>query len=238
MFIMNLYQIVEALKNTRRCVFTPDDLCRLTGLTKGDVYVYINRMLRRGLLFRVEKGKVAICKDPFIISSQLVFPAYISFITALYLHGKIQQTINNIFVATSRKRKPLIIFDVEVSFATLKPNLMFGYRKVKKGESYSYISLATPEKAVVDTLYLPRYTRIAYIPPLLKDVDVERLTQYATMMGSEAVIRRLGYLLDLAGIEHALKLGTKTVYKLNPSINARGKVNRKWLLYINEEVAE
>jgi predicted transcriptional regulator of viral defense system len=233
---MNLYQIVEALKNTRRCVFTPDDLCRLTGLTKGDVYVYINRMLKKGLLFRVERGKAAICKDPFIISSQLVFPAYISFITALYLHGKIQQTINNIFVATSRKRKPLIIFDVEVSFAILKPSLMFGYRKVKKGESY--ISLATPEKAVVDALYLPRYTRIACISPLLKDVDVERLIQYATMMGSEAVIRRLGYLLELAGIEHSLKPSTNTVYKLNPSINARGKLNRKWLLCINEEVAE
>jgi predicted transcriptional regulator of viral defense system len=233
---MNLYQIAEALKHTRRCVFTPDDLCRITGLTKGDVYVYINRMLKRGLIFRVERGKVAICKDPFIISSQLVFPAYISFITALYLHGKIQQTINNIFVATSRKRKPQAIFGVEVSFATLKPDLMFGYQKEKKGESY--ISLATSEKAVIDILYLPRYTRIACIPPLLRDVDVEKLIQYTMMTGSEAVTRRLGYLLDLTGIEHDLKLSTKTIYKLNPSINAKGKLNRKWLLYINEEVAE
>lgn len=104
---------------------------------------------------------------------------------------------------------------------------------MRKGESY--VSLAEPEKTIGDTLYLPRYARIGTIAELVREVDIFKLQGYARRMG-EAVIRRTGFLLDRAGIEHGLKPGTKCVYKLNPSIPSLGRLDKKWLLYVNEEL--
>ena len=53
-------------------------------------------------------------------------------------------------------------------------------------------------------------------------------------MGSEAVIRRAGYLMEQLGEKTNLKPSTKTAYLLNPSSGRRGKYEPRWKLYINE----
>ncbi|MGQ9787929.1 MAG: type IV toxin-antitoxin system AbiEi family antitoxin domain-containing protein [Candidatus Hadarchaeaceae archaeon] len=230
---MRLYELANMLKKSRMAVFSIKDICRYGGLKRDEAYVYLHRMLKKNMIHRIQKGKFSIHADPFVISTQLVTPSYVSFLSALYLHGKFEQAINTIFIVTPIKRPPIGVFGMDVKFVKLKPNLIFGFRKVRKGESY--ISLAELEKTVADILYLPKYGRINSVAGLMPEVDVQKLKKYAERMG-EAVIRRAGYLLDRAGVGHDLEPRTKTVYKLNPSIEKLGNLNRKWLLYINEEL--
>lgn len=230
---MRLYELANKLGKSRMAVFSIRDICRFGELRRDEAYVYLHRMLKKNMIHRIQKGKFTIYEDPFLISTQLVTPSYVSFLSALYLHGKFEQTISTIFVATPIKRPPIRVFGMDVKFVKLRPNLIFGFRKVRKGGSY--ISLAELEKAVVDILYLPRYGRINSVAGLMAEMDVKKLKEYSERMG-EPVLRRAGYLLDRAGVNHDLKPRTKTVYKLNPSIKELGNFNRKWLLYINEEV--
>ena len=235
LLIMKSYEIVETLRKSRKAVFTPKDIAKITELKGSEVYVLISRLYKKGMIFKPMKGFISLSQDPFIISSQLYPPAYISFITALYLHGKIQQVIDRIFIVTPRKRNQIRVFGMDVHFITLKRAMMFGYKKVRKGNSY--VVLADLEKAIIDCLYLPRYCRIAVMFDILKegaDMDVGRLIEYAKMSKSEAVERRLGYLLDLVGIKHDLRPKNKSTYKLNPSIKAKGEFDSKWRIYVNE----
>ena len=233
---MKSYEVVETLRKSRKAVFTPKDIAKITGLNGSKVYVLISRLYKRGMIFKPMKGFISLSQDPFIISSQLYPPSYISFITALYLHGKIQQVIDRIFIVTPKKRKQIAaIFEMDVHFVTLKRAMMFGYKKVRKESSY--VVLADVEKAIIDCLYLPRYCRIAVVFDILKegaDMDVGRLIEYAKMSKSEAVERRLGYLLDLVGIKHDLRPKNKSTYKLNPRIKAKGEFDNKWRIYVNE----
>lgn len=230
---MRLYELADKLEKSKMAVFLIGDICRYGGLERNEAYVYLHRMLKRNLVHRVQRGKFTTHVDPFTVSTQLVTPSYISFLSSLYLHGKFEQAINTIFVVAPRKKPPIRVFGMEVKFVKLKPGLIFGFRKVRKGESY--ISLAELEKAIVDILYLPKYGRINCVADLMREVDVRKLEKYARLMG-ETVVRRAGYLLDRAGVGHDLKPRTKTVYKLNPSINKLGNFNKEWLLYINEEL--
>jgi predicted transcriptional regulator of viral defense system len=114
--------------------------------------------------------------------------------------------------------------------------MIFGYKKERKENSY--VVVANVEKAIIDCLYLPRYCRLADIIDILEegDVDIRRLIEYARMSESEAVERRLGYLLDLIGMKHDIRPKSKTSYKLNPSIKEKGEFDNKWRIYVNEAI--
>ena len=234
---MRLYEVVETLRKSRKAIFSPNDITKVTGQSGSGVYVLINRLHNKGLITKPLKGVISLSQDPFVISSQLYPPSYISFITALYLHGKIQQVIDLIFIVSARKRRQIKVFGMDVQFVTLKRAMIFGYKKERKENSY--VVVADLEKAIIDCLYLPRYCRLADIFAILEeddDVDIRRLIEYARMSESEAVERRLGYLLDLIGMKHDIRPKSKTSYKLNPSIKEKGEFDNKWRIYVNEAI--
>ena len=235
--IMRSYEVVETLRKSRKAIFSPNDITKITGQSGSGVYVLINRLHTKGLITKPLKGVISLSQDPFVISSQLYPPSYISFITALYLHGKIQQVIDLIFIVSARKRRQIKVFGMDVQFVTLKRTMIFGYKKERKENSY--VVVADLEKAIIDCLYLPRYCRLADIFAILEeddDVDIRRLIEYARMSESEAVERRLGYLLDLIGMKHDIRPKSKTSYKLNPSIREKGEFDNKWRIYVNDAI--
>lgn len=229
---MSLVDILSELEKSSLAVFTISDLKKIFGLKERVAYVYVNRMLKKGFIHKIERGKFTTYEDPFLVCTQLVFPSYISFLSALYLHAKTTQTINEILVATTKRKKGMKIFDMDVRFIKLDPKFMFGFRRVEKGNSY--IFLADLEKVIIDSLYLPRYCPLSEIFSAIKDASVEKLLDYASNLEIEAINRRLGYMLELLGIETTLKIKSKVAYKLNPSRKALGKFNPKWRLYVNE----
>ncbi|MDI6825942.1 MAG: hypothetical protein QMD36_01960 [Candidatus Aenigmarchaeota archaeon] len=229
---MSLREILSLIEKSSLAVVTVNDLKKLTGMEKETAYVYLNRMLQKNYLYKIEKGKFTIYQDPFLISTQLVYPSYISFLPALYLHGKTTQTINEILVATSKRRKGSEFFGMRIKFVKLAPNFMFGFKKVNKGNSF--IFLADLEKAMIDSLYLPRYCPLSEVFEAMREADTEKLLGFASKLGIEAINRRLGYMLELTGIKTDLKTKGKTTYKLNPTIKSRGDFNSKWKLYVNE----
>ncbi|MEI9480006.1 MAG: transcriptional regulator, partial [Deltaproteobacteria bacterium] len=72
-----------------------------------------------------------------------------------------------------------------------------------------------------------------------QDVNVARLIEYALKMDSGAVIRRLGYLLELYAIcspdclETLRGHLTETYARIDPVLPAEGKFIRKWRLQLN-----
>ncbi|MEW5761432.1 MAG: hypothetical protein AB1779_11775 [Candidatus Thermoplasmatota archaeon] len=231
---MNLYEIKERLSQSKKSIFTINEFSRIFNIKKSVASVYVNRMIKKKLLFRIERNKVSISDDAFTLSSQLIFPSYISLITALYLHNIVEQVVDKIYVLTTKKRKNINLFGTDVIFVQTKPELMFGYKRIEKAQSF--IMLADLEKTIIDCLYFQRYCRLSYIITALGKADIRKVEGYAERLNKEVVSRRLGYLLDLLGKKNSLKRKTDTTYKLNSLIKKKGKFDKKWYLYINEEI--
>ncbi|MCL4362275.1 hypothetical protein M1585_02220 [Candidatus Parvarchaeota archaeon] len=231
---MNMYEIAKDLEKRDKKVFSLAELSVLTGLNPRSTSVLLNRMAKKQLIYKIERGKFSLSDNPFIVASNVVYPAYISFSSAFYVYGLLEQVIDKIYVATSMKTKNRDFNGTKVIFVKIPEKLVFGFKKIAYGGGT--IAIAEKEKAFIDSLAYTRYVRINFLDSIIKDMDKNLLEKYAEMTNIEAVKRRLGFLLEKNGIETNIKIKGKTVYKLNPSIKNRGILNTKWKLYANEEL--
>lgn len=90
---------------------------------------------------------------------------FVSFVSALHQHGCLSQIPGSIHVAVSRQRTPISTPVGRFIFHVLVPELMDGY---VAGDPFETYRIATPEKALVDTLYLStrRGRAFRYLPEL------------------------------------------------------------------------
>jgi predicted transcriptional regulator of viral defense system len=95
----------------------------------------------------------------------------------------------------------------------------FGFkREILEGK---FVFVAEIEKAIVDSLYLPKYCPVSETFFALRNtnLNLENLFKYAKRMNFLAVIKRLGYLLEIAGIDASeIKTSFKNYTLLNPSL--------------------
>lgn len=89
--------------------------------------------------------------DPFVLPPYLTapFPSYVSFWSALARHGIIEQVPRQIFVASLGRPRRVPTSIGTYSIHHLAPGLFDGYQG---SDDVGY--LATPEKALFDTIYL------------------------------------------------------------------------------------
>lgn len=90
--------------------------------------------------------------DYFFIANKIYFPSYVSLESALSHYGFIPETTLQITSVSSRKTN---LFDTQYgvfSYQSIKNNLYFGYEVIENNDRP--FTLATPEKAILDYLYL------------------------------------------------------------------------------------
>jgi predicted transcriptional regulator of viral defense system len=69
------------------------------------------------------------------------------------------------------------------------------------------------------------------------DIDIEKLLDYALKMDSIVTLKRVGYLLELNGIDVYEKIKSHINERydlLNPLLPPGGESNRKWGIKVNE----
>jgi predicted transcriptional regulator of viral defense system len=109
----------------------------------------------------------------FFLSNFIYKPSYISLHTALAFYGIIPEAITHITAVSSLKTADFQNDVAQFSYKKIKPDLFFGYEQKPFGDRT--ISIATPEKAILDLLYLyPFYNTESEIENLRFDEDFVR----------------------------------------------------------------
>ena len=155
----------ELLRLGRPIIETREAATRLE-LSVSRASHLLRSLQEAGLARRLRHGLWAIRPDvdPFSVAPYLTapFPAYVSFWSALARHDMIEQIPRQIFVASLDRTRRIPTSIGTYSIHHLVPELFDGY-----GGSEETGYLATPEKALFDTIYLraPRGARI-FLPEL------------------------------------------------------------------------
>lgn len=231
---MELDAFREALERAGIVVFSLNDAARIIGKQSGYARLFLSRLAKRGKVLRIERGKYCLPgADEMEVASNLVYPSYISFLSALAFHRLTTQIPVKVQVACARQKRGLGFGNARIEFVKLKKAALFGFRRF--GNSFA----AEPEKAVIDGLYVPGRLPLPEALYALKhgDIDTVKLCGYAERLGSSVVKRRLGFLLDKAGRARSAGLETGRVTRyalLNPLLPKRGKKDRRWMLIVNE----
>lgn len=169
---------LKTLASLDKGFFTTADLEKITGLSRNSLKVAIHRQVIKGVLTKIMRGLYQSSFNPIDvtkIANQLYYPSYLSFESALSLHGILSQIPYSKIFATTRRSKKMILDATEVEFHQLDEKLFFGYQLVNG------IYLAEPEKALLDQLYLAHRgkTTINIKELSLAKINKKKLEEYA-----------------------------------------------------------
>lgn len=136
------------------------------------------------------------------IASKIYSPSYISLHTALSYYGIIPEAVVEITSITTRKTARFENQFASFSYQTIKPDLFWGYEPKPMQDGKTFM-LATPEKAIIDLLYLyHQYSSVEEMRELRFDEDfmhdelnIERLCKYAERINSPVLSKRVKLLL-------------------------------------------
>jgi predicted transcriptional regulator of viral defense system len=223
---------------------------------KESIRALLAGMVRRGLLMRLKEAHYFIIPfdqpaETFMpnwhsISADLVGnqPHYIGYFAALEIHGLITQPsmAQQIVVAKQVRPSKIYIKQIPFRFICHSPNHFFGFEK-KWINEFQRVYCSSLEKTIIDCLFKPEYAggiiEIAKAIFMAKEqIKFDQLLEFAKKFNSNAVIKRLGYLLDLLDLQTDIlpelrRLKTNGFVVLDTELPAVGKRTTAWNIQQN-----
>jgi len=144
---------LTSLLRSNKTVFSTKDIALLWNEpAAADTRVRLSYYAKKGYLYRIRKGLYA--KDPdynrLELATRIFTPSYVSFETVLAKEGLIFQYQNEIHVASYLARE-ITIDQQTYSFRKIKTTVLVNAKGV---ENINETSIATKERAFLDTLYV------------------------------------------------------------------------------------
>ncbi len=184
---MKLIDFFHQIQQLGVDVITTRDASAYLKITKTHASKLLSRLEEAQQIWRLGRGIWTLKKalTPLLIPQYLVapFPAYISLQTALYFHGMISQ-IPSVIYAISLARTHIFKTPLaDISIHHVNPDFYQGFERDQR----TGVIMATPEKALIDLLYLS-YGRNSYFQAL---PEIDFPSQF-----SEAKARKLIHLIQ------------------------------------------
>ena len=216
----------------------------------------LSDMVKRGLLMRIKQGSFYII--PYEQDAKSFMPdwhllaepltrgsdSYIGYYSAMQIHQLITQPSLKEQIVVSKQFKPSIlkIKDLKFQFIYHNQRHFFGAQKIWI-DNYNKVWCSDLEKTIVDCLFKPDYAggivEVAKAIAMSKDkIDFEKLFEYTRQFNSQAVVKRLGFILetlelDLEIIVKLQNLKTASYILLDTELPKSGKMISRWSIQQN-----
>jgi len=218
----------------------------------------VTDMAKRGLLMRIKKGvyyvipyeadATTFMPDWHLLAGSLVGNAsyYIGYYSALQIHNLITQPSLQEQIVVSEQVRPSLLKIKKIPFQFIyhNPTHFFGFGETWI-DSFNKVPCSDLEKTFIDCLFKPEYSGgIVEIAKAVfqsrEKLKYDRLFSYAVQFNSQAVIKRLGFILELMGIQHPIisdlqKIKTASYVVLDTELPNKGKFSSRWSIRQNLE---
>jgi len=209
-------------------------------INKNQTYnnLFNYRLKKSFKIFRIEKNRYTFYNDPFLISSRIIWPSYISCLSALNFYKMTAQTSNRMTIIAVKNKKPIRFSNTIIEFIKIKNNNFFGFEKIKYNNFEIFI--ADKEKSLIDSVLLKKVS-FSEIKDILceniKTLNVNKIIRYLKKINNSSLTKRIGFLLEGLNYDVYGKLKDNldlTCTKLDYTKLNKGKKNNKWKLIIND----
>ncbi|MBU0662071.1 hypothetical protein KKH30_01340 [Candidatus Micrarchaeota archaeon] len=239
--------LLSAVSPSGMPVFGAREARRLTGFGGATVNNLLASLVRKRLVLRLMRDKYCIAdtlpEKNFAVAAAAFAPSYVSFWSALSLHGFTEQQPRAVQLASVKQFKPVKFGGISIHAITLKPRNFFGYSN-ERG-----FPLALKEKALIDSAVdFENAGGFAEFAKCLGnawgELDKGRFVEFLLRMGNRSLNSRIGWLISELRLPLGKALAEKIRRKrstgfvrLNPFKPAGGrprKYGREWNIIIND----
>jgi predicted transcriptional regulator of viral defense system len=226
-------RLVLSLREQERDIVTAAEAIAALGSERTARKV-LHNLIRKGWLTRLKPGRYMLLppehgpenlgeSNALALAAAVVEPSYVGWWAAAAFHGFTTQRPSAVTVAALKPSPPRTVEGTEVRFVALTSRKFFGY------EAYNLfgrnVNLSTPQKTVADCADRPalaggpaELTRIVF--GASTEVEPEEVVDDATVMGSTALLQRLGFVMDLVGWRYPEGLRRRLRQEIPPSARA------------------
>jgi hypothetical protein len=158
-------------------VFSTAEVAQRVGIALSNASRDLAELAKDGMVTRIRRGLWAVHNHPDF-SPYAVVPhlfaeragGYVSLLSALNLHGMIDQIPRLVHVVTTTQRPVVHAPMAAYQFHTIRADLFAGFKPYRRTGSFD---IATPEKALFDALYFSarKGRRFAVLPEVELPVD-------------------------------------------------------------------
>lgn len=213
------------------------------------------KRLRRGLYLvlplEAEARTSGVVEDTWLLAAELFSPCYIAGWTAAEHWGLTEQLFRSTFVATATRarRSRVDVAGAEFHLAQIPRRRLEGVGTTWRGSER--VPLSSPERTIADALVVPTWLGgVRHLADILrahresKSWRPEKVIAELKAIGTGAAFKRLGFLVEIleldapAVVDAALARRTTGIVKLDPAVRSRGRLLKRWGLWVNASVGE
>lgn len=210
----NEVNLLFELEKQGTTIFSFDDAAKIIGSSRVAAQV-VHRLVHKAQITRVEKGKYVLAparagmegvwsENPLLIIPHIIDEYYVGFWSAMSHWNMTEQIPVSIFVATTKRKRPVKYGGQSLRFITLSKRKFFGF--IEEGIDGGTFNISTREKTIADALVFPHYCGgMSEVTKAMwnsrKELGWRKVVTMTKQMGIEAALRRLGYILHLLRIE-------------------------------------
>lgn len=249
-------KLVTTLYEQARQIFRLRDVQKILCLNNVSSCNFVRKLVNRGVVTRLKPGLYILVPfelgtegeytgNPLLVAREIMDKEnyYFSHSTAMEIHGMLTQPQLILHITTVKPHRIIKISGTEIRFIYSQKKNFFGIidHWVTKQEK---IRVSDLERTIIDGLRYPEYcgglTEVAKGLWIRRDkINTKRLINYARRINVGAVIRRLGFLLELYKIGDSKDCKilrtdlTNTYVRLDPLLPSEGKFSSNWKLQLN-----
>jgi len=192
---------LNELRKIKKLYFGYEEIAKVLAINEASAKVSTSRYVKQGLLIRFKKNMYILREvwdkigreEKFLLANLGQTPSYISLMTALDYYEITTQVQRDFYESVAVKRTKEIALNGNVfRYSKVTGSLYFGFKKEKE------FFIATPEKALLDALYLMSYGRYALDISALDNekFDREKIKALSSEFPliTKKMLRRHGYL--------------------------------------------
>lgn len=249
-------EVIARLAYEKASVVTKEQFDRYFKLPRRAREKIFFRLNRQGILKKIKKGVYLYSPlesgpagsniNEFLIP-QVFFPKgnyYIGYSTMYNYYGFTDQLFQIMCILNTALQKEKAIGNMRFKMIKISPKRMYGLEKIRIKDVDVIVS--DRERTLVDLIYFPgsvggmkKAFEILVEQVKSGKIDTAKLIKYALKFPDAVIAKRIGFILEKAGlsgrkIAPLLKAAKKTsLINLYPSKSRKGKINKKWMLIEN-----
>ena len=224
-------RLLLALAEKNVSVFGFEEAKKILQANNSATRHVLMNLTKKRRLQRIQRGKYLLipesaglelywAESPWVVVPHLIDVYYVGFWTAMNYWDMTEQIPYTVFVATTKRKRNLEFGNQRFEFVTLSKKKFFGFveQKASKKESFN---ISSREKTIVDGLMHPEYCGgIVEVTKAMwnvrKELDWNSVSEMADNVKVNAVLKRLGYLLNVLEIENSISQSVMNKTKQYP----------------------